>query len=149
MITKEVYRNRLISKLIPVILEKWPRRDRLSRTIFIQQDGAKNDISPNNKEFNDALMDNDLNAKLYTQAANSPDINLLDLGFFRVIESFNDTAPKTEEELIESVSVAYKNYPRQKINQTWLPLQCCFNQIIRLNGDNDFNVDHIAKERLE
>ena len=39
----------------------------------------------------DALMDNDLDTKLYTQAANSPDVNLLDLGFFRVIQSFNDS----------------------------------------------------------
>ena len=116
MVTKEVYRNLLISKLIPAILEKWLRRDRLSGTIFIQQDGVKNHISPNDKEFNDTLMDNDLNAKLYTQAANSPDMNLLDLGFFRVIQSFNDGTPKNEEELIESVSVAYEYYPRQKIN---------------------------------
>ena len=80
--------------MILAILEKWLRRDRLSRTIFIQQDRAKNHISPNNKEFNDALMDNDIDAKLYMQAANSPDVNLLDLGFLRAIQSLNDAAPK-------------------------------------------------------
>ena len=94
------------------------------------------------------MTDNDLNAKL-TQAANSPDINLLDLGFFRAVQSFNDATPKNEKELIESASVAYENYPRQKINQTWLTLQCCFNQIIIHNGNNNYNVDHIAKETLE
>ena len=39
------------------------------------------------KAFKDALMENGINAKLYTQAANLPDVNLLDLGFsepFRV-----------------------------------------------------------------
>ena len=115
-VTKEVYRNLLISKLLPAIMEKWPRRDRLSRKIFIQQDGAKNHISENDKEFNDILMEKDINAKLYMLAANSPDINLLDLGFFRAIQRFNDATPKSEEELIESVSTAYNNYPRQKIN---------------------------------
>ena len=30
--------------------------------------------------FKEALMENGINSKLYTQAANSPDINLLDLG---------------------------------------------------------------------
>ena len=55
------------------------------------------------------MTDNDINAKHYTQAASSPDVNLLDLGFFRAIQSFNDA---TEEELIELVSVAYENYPR-------------------------------------
>ena len=128
MVTKEVYRNLLISKLILAILDQWPRRDRLSRVILIQQDGAKNHISENDKEFNYASADNDINTKHYTQSANSPDINLLDLGFFRAIQSFNDTTLKNEEELIELVSVTYENYPRLNINRTWLTLQCCFNK---------------------
>ena len=41
IVTKEVYCDLLISNLIPSILEKWPRRDMLSRKIFIQQDRAK------------------------------------------------------------------------------------------------------------
>ena len=69
----------------------------LSRKIFIQQDGAKNHISCNDKLLNDALVDNGINATLYTQAANSPDVNLLDLGFFGAIQSFNGTAPKMKK----------------------------------------------------
>ena len=44
MVTKDVYRDLLINKLILAILDKWPRRDRMSKTIFIQQDGARNHI---------------------------------------------------------------------------------------------------------
>ena len=80
--TKEVYRELLISKLLPAIVEKWPRMDRLSRKIWIQQDGAKSHINTDNNEFKEALQDQELNAGLHTQAANSPDVNLLDLGFF-------------------------------------------------------------------
>ena len=47
------------------------------------------------------------------------------------------------------VSDAYDNYPCHKINQTWLTLQRCFNQIITHHGDNDYNIDHIGKEQLE
>ena len=54
----------------------------LSRKIFIQQDRAKNHISCDDKLFNNTLVENGINATLYTQAANSPDVNLLDLGFF-------------------------------------------------------------------
>ena len=106
-VTKEVYRELLISKLIPVILENWPRRDRMSRTIFIQQDGAKNHIREDDEEFNNALMEQDINAKLYMQTPNSPDVNLLDLGFSSAIQSFNDALPKNEEKLIQSVTKAY------------------------------------------
>ena len=74
MVTKEVYRDLLISKLIHAILEK----------IFIQQDGAKNHICEDDKEFNDALMEQDIDAVLYMQTLNSPDINLLDLGFLEL-----------------------------------------------------------------
>ena len=99
--------------------------------------------------FNDALIEKGINAKLYMQATNSPVINLLDMGFFRAIQSFNDAAPKNEEELIQLVSTAYNNHAWNKINQTWLTLQCCFNQIIMHNRDNDYNIDHITKEKLE
>ena len=148
-VTKGVYRELLISKLLPAIIEKWPRTDRLSRKIWIQQDGAKSHINTDDQEFREALQDQELNAGLYTQAANSPDVNLLDLGFFRAIQSFNDAAPKNEEELIQSVQLAYNSYPRTNLNRTWLTLQSVFNQIILCNGDNEYDIQHLSKEKLE
>ena len=82
VVTKEVYQELLISKLLSAIVEKWPQTDWLSRKILIQQDGAKSHISADDNEFNEALIDPNINTELYTQAANSPDVNLLDLGFF-------------------------------------------------------------------
>ena len=110
---------------------------------------CKNHISEDDVVLKEGLMEKGINAKLYTHAANSPDINLLDLGVFRVIQSFNDAMLKNKEELIQAVSTAYKSYPQNKINHTWLTLQWCFNQIIMHNGDNDYNIDHILKEKLE
>ena len=72
---------------------------------------AKSPIGEDDKEFKDTLADQDINAELYTQAANSPDVNLLDSGFFWAIQSFNDAALKNKEELIHAVNVAYDNYP--------------------------------------
>ena len=93
-VTKEVYCELLISKLLPAIVDKWPWMDQLSRKILIQQDGAKSHISTDNDEFKEAMIDQNINAELYTQAANSPDVNLLDLGFFRAIQSFSFCAKK-------------------------------------------------------
>ena len=81
-VTKEVYHELLISKLLPAIVEKWPQMDWLSRKILIQQDGAKSHISADDDEFKEVLIDQNITVELYTQAANSPDVNLLDLGFF-------------------------------------------------------------------
>ena len=149
VVTKDVYKELLINQLILAILEKWQRRDRMSRTIYIQQDGAKNHICEDDKESNNALMEQDINTKLYTQTPNSSDVNLLDLGFFRAIQSFNDASPKNEEELIQLVKEAYKNYLQHKLNHTWLTLQSCFNPTILHHGDNDYSIEHISKAKLE
>ena len=85
----------------------------------------------------------------YTQVANSPDVNLLNLGFFQAIQSFNNATPKNEEELVHMVSMAYDNYPQEKLNHTLLTLQSVFNQIILNHGDNDYNIEHLLKEKLE
>ena len=66
-----------------------------------------------------------------------------------MIQSFNDAAPKNEEELIHSVQDAYTNYLRKRLNWMWLTLQSVFNRIILCNGDNDYNIDHLLKEKLE
>ena len=79
-VTKEVYREVLISKLLPAIIEKCPWTDRLSRKIYIQQDSAKSHIGEDDKEFKDALAEQDINAELYTQVLNSPDVNLINFG---------------------------------------------------------------------
>ena len=76
-------------------------------------------------------------------------LTYLILVFFQVIQSFNDAAPKNEEELNASVQHAYRNYPRKRLNRTWLTLQSVFIQIILCNGDNDYNIDHLSKEKLE
>ena len=81
-LTKEAYQELLIPRLLPAIVEKWPWTDQLLRKILIQQDGAKRYISADDNEFNEALIDQNINAELYAQPANSPDVNLLDLGFF-------------------------------------------------------------------
>ena len=85
-VTKEVYCELLISKLLPAIVEKWPWMDWSLRKILIQQDGAKSHISADDNEFKKASIDQNINAELYTQAANSPDVNLLDLGFFELFK---------------------------------------------------------------
>ena len=51
--------------------------------MFIQQDGTKSHICEDDNEFNDTLAEQDIDVEVYTQAVNSPDVNLLNLGLFR------------------------------------------------------------------
>ena len=82
---------------------------------------------------------------MFTQLPNSPDTNILDLGFFRAIQLFNDDCPANEEELIKSVEKAYGEYPWHKLNHVWLTLQSCFNMIIENDGGNDYKIPHMGK----
>ena len=103
-ITWDVYQEYLIQKLLPAIKQKWPMN---SGRIQSQQDGTKSHILDDDKEFKEAVDDIGLNLTVYTQSPNSPDTNILDLGFFRAIQSINDDCPTNEEELIKSVEKAY------------------------------------------
>ena len=90
-----------------------------------------------------------LNLTMLTQSPNSADTNILDLGFFRAIQLFNDDCPANEEEVIKSVEKAYGEYPYHKLNRVWLTLQRCFNMIIENDGGNDYKIPHMGKESME
>ena len=48
-------------------------------------------------------MKKGVNTEVLTQLANSPDTNLLDLGFFHVVHSVNDKVVAGEGEMIEHI----------------------------------------------
>ena len=145
-ITRDVYHEYLIQKFLPAVKEKWPT---CNGRIRLQQDGAKSHILEDDVEFKEAVDEIGLNLTVFTQLPNSPDTNILDLGFFRAIQSFNDDCPANEEELIKSVEKAYGEYPYRKLNHVWLTLQSCLNMIIENDGGNDYKILHIGKESLE
>ena len=145
-ITHDVYHEYLIEKFLPVVKEKWPMHN---ARIRLQQDGAKSHILQDDVEFREAVEEIGLNLTMFTQSPNSPDTNILDLGFFRAIQSFNDDCPANEEELIKSVEKAYGEYPFRKLNHVWLTLQSCLNMIIANDGGNDYKIPHMGKELLQ
>ena len=145
-ITRDVYHEYLIKKFLPVVKEKWPRRN---ARIRLQQDGAKSHILKDDVEFKEAVDEIGLNLTVFTQSPNLPATNILDLGFFRSIQSFNDDCPANEEELIKSVEKAYGEYPYCTLNHVWLTLQSCLNMIIENDGGNDYKIPHMGKESLD
>ena len=143
----DVYWEYLIQKLLPAIKQKWPTN---SGRIQLQQDGTKSHILDDDEEINEAVDDIGLNLTVYTQSPNSPDTNILDLGFFRAIQLFNDDCPANEEELIKSAEKAYGEYPLHKLNHVWHYLaELLQHMIIENDGGNDYKIPHMGKESLE
>lgn len=148
-VTKEVIRAFLLEKVIPVIKNVWPVEE-LGQIIFIQQDNARTHIRPDDEQFNLVASQTRFDIKLMCQPPNSPDLNVLDLGFFRSIQSLQDKECTTNvDELIKVVEKSFEEYPTSKINQVFLSLQLCMKEIMRVEGSNRYKIQHINKNGLE
>lgn len=138
----------LINNIILAIKEKWPDSQRF-RPIFIQQDNAKPHCRPDDAEVSAALTEGDWNMSLFNQPPNSPDLNILDLGFFNAIQSLQHrNAPKTIDDLIDCVLKSYNALSREKLDNVFLTLQSCMEEIIKDDGGNRYKITHISKEKL-
>jgi hypothetical protein len=72
----------MIGFLLPAIKQRWPAAER-GTTIWIQQDNAKTHIPVDDLEFVAAAQADGWDIRLTCQPLNSPDLNILDLGFLQ------------------------------------------------------------------
>jgi hypothetical protein len=125
-VNRDIMRQFLIEKVLPAIVEAWPAED-VGQTILIQQDNATPHILPSDKQFKEAVAEiaakTGLAIKLIQQPSNSPDLNVLDLGFFPSLQSLTDTSSrKTLRDLIQNVQQEFDEYEPSKLNRIFLSL---------------------------
>jgi hypothetical protein len=80
-VDRDTMRSYLIGKVLEAIKTRWPQED-LGKTIFIQHDNARTHVPVNDEDFARAAAQTGFNIHLINQPPNSPDMNILDLGFF-------------------------------------------------------------------
>ena len=147
-VTKDVMRSCLIQKVLPAIRAKWPRDT--EDIVFIQQDNARPHVDPNDAEFLEAASSDGFNIHLSYQPPNSPDMNVLDLGFFRAIQSLQQQeALSTVDELVNAIEKAFNELPPQSLNRVFLSLQQCMIVVNKDFGGNNYKLPHMGKENLE
>ncbi len=123
-ITKKVYKECLLEKVIPAIMQKWPSRRPWS--LLLQHDNAPAHVPEDDPDVIAAGNYGRTSVKLIAQPANSLDFNINDLGFFRAIQSLQDECcPSSVEELVGAVKKAYVEYDPKKIEDTFISLQKC------------------------
>lgn len=138
----------MIEKVVPGIKEVWPTDD--IGPILIQQDNAKTHILPGDAEFAEAVATTGLDIRIIQQPPNSPDLNALDLGYFRSLESLTDCrAPTTIKELIQGVQEEFDEYDVDKLNRIFLTLQTIMVEVMNYRGGNSYKIPHLRKERSE
>ena len=113
----------LMPHVLPAIKTKWPGN--LSNTRSkIQQDNARPRIEPSDKEILHETFEMGLKVNLVFQPPNSPDHNVLGLGFFNKIQSIkHQYEPKNMEELVETFGTYFNQLHWTTINNNFLTLQ--------------------------
>ncbi|XP_024311824.1 uncharacterized protein LOC112269380 [Brachypodium distachyon] len=82
--------------------------------------------------------------RMVFQPPNSPDTNILDLGWFASIQAmFHRKMPKTLHEIVQKVQESLAQYPHQKLNRIWLSHQACMREIIKHKGSIHFALPHM------
>jgi hypothetical protein len=142
-VNRDTYRDMLINHVLPAISEKWPRGTR-QNLIRIQQDNTTAHIKPNDPQWLEAVANSGLLVELYNQPPNSPDTNINDLAFFASIQSLQHKILEgsNKQSIVDAVLQAYRIYPWKKLRNSFLTLQCCLNEIIESDGDNDYKIPH-------
>ncbi|XP_059315736.1 uncharacterized protein LOC132066441 [Lycium ferocissimum] len=148
-VNRDISRSYFIEKVIPSIKAKWLRED-IGSPIFIQQDNARTHICLDDEEFRQVATQDGFDIRLMCQPPNSPDLNILDLGFFRAIQSLqHKEAPKTIDELIDAVVNVYESFLSIRSNHIFLTLQSCMVEIMKEKGSKKYQTPHMKKEMLE
>ena len=121
-ITGKVIKKMMLEKVLPAIKAKFPVKN---LPLFIQMDNAGPHTNLVDKTIEDAGKVGGWDIRVRRQPANSPDLNILDLGFFNSIQSIQHThSPQNITEMIEVVEHAfYVEEKKEILNDVFLTLQ--------------------------
>ncbi|KAJ1270982.1 hypothetical protein BS78_06G093700 [Paspalum vaginatum] len=148
-ITRDVIRDFMINRVLPAIRAKWPRED-VHKPIFIQQDNAPTHLKVDDPQFCEVAKQDGFGIRLICQPANSPDFNILDLGFFRAIQAIQyKKGAKTLNDLIPAVEQAFLEYCPKRANRIFVTLQTVLKEAMKIKGSNKIKIPHMQKQRLE
>ena len=148
-VTRDVYRDYICNKVIPAIAQKWPQCNR-SMAIKIQQDNAKPHlIKADDPDVQAAIAATGMDISIINQAPNSPDTNVLDLGYFAAIQSLQyRKQTHTIPELVKAVEDSFVELNPQTLNKCFLTHQQVLERILLCDGGNNYKLPHMGKERL-
>jgi hypothetical protein len=136
--------QQFMMKVFKKIKEKMPWMR--GQEVIVQQDGAPSHKGRGNLDyFHREGQKHGWNIKVITQPAQSPDLNINDLAFFRSfkcrVENVKDGANDLDS-LYRAVLRAWNNYDSETLHRIWGVQYACYRKILELNGDNEYQVPH-------
>ena len=130
--TKEVYKRKMLEEVFPAIKREWPGSP---GTVLVQKDNAPAHRINNDPDIIAAGTADGWDIKLINQPANSPDTNILDLGFFNSIQSLQDrTTLSTVDELVTEVRRIFDAQQPAVLGRVWTTYQAVLQEIMLAKG---------------
>ncbi|ETV98369.1 hypothetical protein H310_09060 [Aphanomyces invadans] len=83
------------------------------------------------------------------QPPNPPDFNVLDLGFFRGIQSLQEKyTSRCIDDIIAATERAWADVDMQTLTNNFLTIQTCMREAICAQGNNNYKIPHSGKAKL-
>ncbi|ETV67858.1 hypothetical protein H257_15982 [Aphanomyces astaci] len=123
----------------------------VSKRVVIQHDNASPHASVSDGVL-DAIQGHFADGwefRVRRQPPNSPDLNVLDLGFFASIQALQyKSVSRTVDDVIRSTLAAFDELSEEKLDNVFLTLQAVMRIVLEHNGDNHFRLPHLHKEAM-
>ncbi|KAH9101901.1 hypothetical protein AeMF1_021417 [Aphanomyces euteiches] len=150
-VTRDVYRNFLLGKVFPAIKAKWIWPVGIDGgEILVQQDNARPHVVLDDPAVVAAGLSDGWTIRMMNQPPQSPDLNVLDLGFFNSIQALQQQMEcRTIEDLMDAVCSTFRQLSAETLNRTFMTLQRVMGMIIEVKGDNRYKIPRSKKPEEE
>ena len=107
-------------------------------------------LPPNDPIFLEAVAQTGLDVHIMNQPPNSPDMNVLDLGFFASLQTKTYLKnARTIDDIVQNTLKEYEDYDTELMDNVFLTLQGCFIEVMKDGGGNGYKIPHLSKDHLE
>lgn len=152
-VTSEYYRETMETRMLPQIIENMPWAGLGGHELVIQHDGAPAHNGKGNEAYWPEMLQRMYPRRkitIITQPAQSPDLNINDLGFFNSLQSLAaDTDPENLSALMDSVEECYWNYDAQTLERVWQAQFNMYNCILQAKGGNNYAQPHTGVSKRQ
>ena len=120
-----------------------------NEVIYVQQDNAKPHVPIDDPDVVRAGTSDGWNIQLICQPPNSPDLNILDPGYFNAIQTMQlKENVKNVQELVRAVYDTYYDMSIETLDNIFLTLQKFMECVLSAGGSNRYKKPHLHKYRL-
>ncbi|ETV73064.1 hypothetical protein H257_12100 [Aphanomyces astaci] len=140
-----VYRDFVINKVVPAIKASFPSA---TKRVFLQHDKSTPHGSITDAVLESVSTDG-WTFNMRKQPPNSPDLNVLGLGFFASIQSLQyKKMSRTVDDVVRNTMEAFDELTYDNWRACLSPFQAVMRLVLKHSGDNHFALPHLTKAAL-